>query len=69
VAVGIVLGQMAGLVARLLLASAYRSPMSAGDVVIFLVAPVPILAAALVACYWPARRAAAVDPNVALRDL
>lgn len=69
VGVGIVLGLLVGLLARMLLTAAYASPISAGDVLIFLIAPVPIALSAVAACYWPARRAAAVDPNVALRDL
>jgi ABC-type antimicrobial peptide transport system permease subunit len=35
----------------------------------FAIVPVPLILAGLCAYYLPARRAAAVDPNVALRHL
>ena len=66
---GVALGWAVGLLARFLLRAAYSNPLSMTDLFAFLIAPVPIVVAALVACYWPARRASAVDPNVALRDL
>ena len=37
--------------------------------VIFALVPVPFLAATVAACYFPARRAASVDPMNVLRDL
>ena len=66
---GIVIGLVVGLGVRLLLSRSYDSPLSADDAVVFVLAPLPILFSALVACYWPARRASHVDPNVALRQL
>lgn len=66
---GLTMGFLIALAVRLLLRSAYASPFSMTDAAIFVLAPLPILAAALVACYWPAKRASSVHPNVALREL
>ena len=65
------LGVGAGVGAALLLTRVMRSLLfetSAIDPVTFLCVPGLLLAAALAACYLPARRAAAVDPAASLRS-
>jgi putative ABC transport system permease protein len=42
--------------------------MPAADPLVLSVVPVLFICAGLVACYLPARRAARIDPNAALRD-
>jgi hypothetical protein len=66
---GIVLGWVVGVLARYGLRAVYGSAWSASDLLVFGLAPVPIVVAAFIACYWPARRASKVDPNEALREL
>jgi len=69
VAGGVVVGLVIGLLVRQALSAAYSTPLSTPDVIVFSLAPLPILISAVIACYWPARRASRVDPNVALREL
>ena len=66
---GVLVGLLIGVLVRQALSAVYSSPMSASDFLLFAISPVPILISAVVACYWPARRASRVDPNVALREL
>lgn len=47
----------------------FTDPVTAIDPVAVVIAFVPLIASAILACYLPARRAARVDPNVALRHL
>jgi ABC-type antimicrobial peptide transport system permease subunit len=61
--VGLVLSLAVGKILSSLL---YR--VDSFDPVVLLAAPVLLAAVSLVACYIPARRAARLDPMVALRD-
>jgi predicted permease len=66
---GILLGVL--LAGPVLLSPLSRNMLGTSEsgVAVALLAPVVMLAAATLAAWWPARRAAQVDPNVALRQL
>jgi putative ABC transport system permease protein len=66
---GLVLGLFAGAVCRALIAATMSPSVAAVDPIAFLIVPVLFVVTAVGACYWPARRASRVDPNVALRQL
>jgi putative ABC transport system permease protein len=69
VAEGLFIGLGAAFAIRGLLQSSFSQPISSLDPIAALVPVIPLLAAAAVACYVPARRASRVDPNVALREM
>jgi len=66
---GVVIGLVLGVIARLAIRAIVAAPIQVMDPLAFAFVPVPLFGATLVACYLPARRAARVDPNVALRHL
>jgi predicted permease len=66
---GIFIGYGVAWVLRQLVQVGFTGSLSAIDVAMVSSAAVPMLGAAAIACYLPARRAARVDPNVALKDL
>jgi putative ABC transport system permease protein len=66
---GLALGLFFGVVARVGVRALVVAEIQPIDPVAFSLVPIPLLIAAFIACYVPARRAARVDPNVALRHL
>jgi ABC-type lipoprotein release transport system permease subunit len=66
---GLALGLFIGVTGRALVCAYLDLEMSIVDPWMLLVVPIPLVLAAFCACYLPARRAAGVDPNVALRQL
>src|SRR4051812_44659105 len=64
---GLVFGLSIGLIGRAIARSYLELDVAIVDPWMLVVTPIPLICAAFFACYLPARRAAAVDPNVALR--
>jgi predicted permease len=66
---GLAIGLFIGVAGRAVVRAYLEVDVSVVDVWMLAVVPIPLLLAAFFACYLPAVRAAAVDPNVALRHL
>ncbi len=66
---GLAIGLFIGVIGRTIVRAYMELEVSVVDPWLFFVVPVPLIAAAFCACYFPAHRAAGVDPNVALRHL
>jgi predicted permease len=66
---GFLIGAMLGTLARAGIRALLVAPVEIVDPLALAIVPIPLAIAAFLACYMPARRAARVDPNVALRAL
>jgi predicted permease len=69
VVTGLVLGSGIGFVLRLGMQPLFVRMLPKADVVILLVVPLSIVVCGLIACVVPAKRAASVEPNLALRNV
>jgi putative ABC transport system permease protein len=66
---GMAIGLFMGISGRALIRVYLDAPVSVVDPWMVALVPIPLVFAAFCACYLPARRAANIDPTVALRDL
>jgi ABC-type antimicrobial peptide transport system permease subunit len=66
---GLAIGLFIGVNGRAIVRAYTDLEVSIVDPWLFFVVPVPLIVAAFCACYFPAHRAAGVEPNVALRHL
>jgi len=64
---GLVLGLWGGLAGRVIARAYLDVEVNVVDPWMLGLTPMPLILAAFVACYWPASKAASVDPTVALR--
>jgi len=66
---GLALGVFIGLAGRAIVRARLNIDIAIVDPWMVIAVPAALIVAAFCACYFPARRAASVDPNVALRQL